>query len=300
MKQETQAGFRTNRRRWGAAAALVTTLVAAFVGASVLIVASPAAASTVPNATVPSDITAFDSTPEKTIETKCPAGKRVIGGGVRVNNGDHVKVIRQEPISSNGVDSYLATAVEDSVGTNSFWALQSYAVCSDPIPGLEIVSAIGPTGSTVAGFAGITALCPGGKNAIGSGGRILDGQGRVSLVTQIIGLSRADAGGLEDLGGFSGNWSVIAFAVCARLTTLSDLQVVQNFSVTDDSKTKILTAVCPPGKQVTGGTGWADLPGVIASVNIDAARTRVQVIARDFNASDTFGWRIIAMAFCVA
>jgi hypothetical protein len=35
-------------------------------------------------------------------------------------------------------------------------------------------------------------------------------------------------------------------------------------------------------------------------VNIDAARTRVQVIARDFNASDTFGWRIIAMAFCVA
>jgi hypothetical protein len=78
--------------------------------------------------------------------------------------------------------------------------------------------------------------------------------------------------------------------------------VVKTYSPTDATSPKITTATCPAGKRVTGGTGWADIPGVISSVNVDAARTRVQVISRENSANPgTLGaWQAIAMAVCVS
>jgi hypothetical protein len=183
-------------------------------------------------------------------------------------------------------------------------------VCSDPIPGLTIVAAVGPTDSL--GFQGVPATCPAGKNLIGGGGRILDGQGKVSLVTHVEGSTvspiRYTAGGLEELGtpdaqgrfpGFPGNWSVIAYAVCVPLALRTDIEVVKVQTAFDPSTPKLLTAACPIGKRVTGGGGWANPPAVVNSMNIDANRTRIQVIGRQHEPIAA-GWDQTAEAICVA
>jgi hypothetical protein len=237
----------------------------------------------------------------------------VLGGGVRVNLGnDHIMITRQEPVHAlaTGLDSFVVTAVEDSVGTTNTWALQAYAVCAPPVPGMVIVAAAGLTDSQ--GFLGITANCPANTFVLGAGGRILDGQGHVGLVTQVTGSATfpngVNAGGIEELGtpdaqgrfpGFAGNWSVIAYAVCAPKVLSTDVEVVRIQTAADQTNPKIINAPCPAGKHVTGGTGWSDLPAVVNSVNIDANRTRVQVIDRKHEPL-TGNWGGFAMAICWA
>jgi hypothetical protein len=300
------------RRRVTIAAALTAAMMAAITGASV-ISATPALASTVPIATTVGPNSPFNSNAEKTTIAACPAGQRVLGGGVRVNSGDdHIMITRQEPVhaQSTGLDSFVVTAVEDSVGTPNAWALQAYAVCSPPVAGMVIVSAVSPTDSQ--GFQGVSAQCPAGKRVLGAGGRILDGQGRVGLVTQVNGSAQfpsgVNAGGIEELGttnptgpipGFAGNWSVIAFAVCAAPVLSTDVEVVRADIGGTDATPKIVSATCPAGKRVTGGTGWADLPAVVNSVNIDANRTRVQLIDRRREALPG-NWGGFVMAICWA
>lgn len=300
-------------RRVTVAAAMLVALLAAAAGVSVLS-ASPALASTVPTATVIGPNSAFDSLPEKTTIANCPAGQRVLGGGVRVNGGDdHIVITRQEPVHSawTDQDSFVVTAVEDPTGTTNVWALQAYAVCAPPVTGIVIVAAAGATDSQP--FQGVTARCPANKFLLGAGGRILDGQGRVGLVTQTVGGSLfpngVNAGGLEEFGstdaqgnivGFPGNWSVIAFAVCAPRVLNTDVEVVRTTVASSLDNPKILTATCPAGKRVTGGAGWADVTAVVNSANIDANRLRVQLIARKHEPLFPGNWGAFTEAICWA
>jgi len=299
-------------RRVTLAGAMLAALLAATAGASVL-ATTPAFASTVPTATVFGPNSAFDSSPEKTTIANCPAGQRVLGGGVRVNAGaDHIVITRQEPVHSawTDQDSFVVTAVEDAVGTTTVWALQAYAVCAPPVPGIVIVAAAGPTDSQP--FQGTTVRCPARTFLLGAGGRVLDGQGRVGLVTQTVGSplfpNGVNAGGFEEFGsvdaqghivGFLGNWSVIAFAVCAPANLTNDVEVVRASTGGLDNP-KILTANCPAGKRVTGSTGWADVTAVVASANIDTFRLRVQLIARKHEPQFPGSWGAFTEAICWA
>jgi hypothetical protein len=287
---------RTIIRRWITAAAVIA---AAPVALQVL-GNGTASAATVPSAVVTSALTAFDSSPVKTISANCPAGKKVIGGGGRVNGARHVVITELRPIAG-ATDSYRISASEDQVGFAGSWAAQAFAICADPLPGLQIVSATGAVGTGA--FQGVTANCPGGKFAIGSGGRINGGQGEVDLNTIAEGnffSTRSTAGGTEDLNGFGGNWSVTSFAVCVTPNAASDLQVVKVQSVSDSSERKIEEARCPAGKKVTGGTAFSSSPGtVVESVAPDANRLRIQAIARE-QAPSTGSWNVTVVAFCAA
>jgi hypothetical protein len=300
-------------RRRTLAGAMLAALLAATAGVSALS-ATPAFASTVPTATVVGPNSAFDSQPEKTTSANCPAGQRVLGGGVRVNAGnDHIIITRQEPVHSlwNNQDSFVVTAVEDPAGTPNTWALQAYAVCAPPVNGLVIVATAGLTDSQP--FQGITARCPAGTLLLGAGGRVLDGQGRVGLVTQTVGSAQfpngVNAGGFEEFGstdaqgrivGFPGVWSVIAYAVCAPENLTTDIQVVRTTAGSTTDNPKILTATCPSGKRVTGSTGWADVTAVVNSANIDANRLRVQLIARKHEPLFPGAWGAFTDAICWA
>ena len=300
-------------RRRTLAGAMLAALLAATAGVTALS-ATPAAASTVPAATVVGPNSAFDSSAEKTTSANCPTGQRVLGGGVRVNAGDdHIVITRQEPVHSfaNNQDSFVVTAVEDPAGTPNTWALQAYAVCAPPVAGMVIVAAAGPTDSQ--GFQGITARCPAGTFVLGAGGRILDGQGRVGLVTQTVGSQQfpngVNAGGLEEFGstdaqgrivGFPGLWSVIAYAVCAPENLTTDIQVVRTPADASTVTPKIVLATCPSGKRVTGSTAWADVTAVVNSANIDANRLRVQMIARKHEPLFPGAWGGFTEAICWA
>jgi len=194
----------------------------------------------------------------------------------------------------------VVAASEDQTGFAGTWALQAYAICADPPPGLQIVSATGTAGSDA--FQAVTASCPPGKFAIGAGGRINGGGGQVDLNTIAEGgfwSLRTTAGGTEDLDGFSGTWSVTAFAVCVTPNSLFDLQIVRVQSASDSTTPKITEASCPSGKRVTGGTAFSSIPGVVASVSPDANRLRIQGIARN-NSPLPGTWNLTVVAFCAS
>jgi hypothetical protein len=284
--------------RWGATAA--TALVVAGVPLAIQVFGQgSASASTVPSAQVTSALTAFDSTPAKTVVAQCPAGKRVIGGGGRVNGAQHVVITRQEPVHATAGDSFAVDAREDEVGFGGSWAVQAFAICSAPVAGLQVVSATSAFSSNA--FTGQSVNCPSGKFALGGGGKITNGNGQVDLSTLAEGgsvSSRTTAAGTEDLNGFAGNYSVTAFAVCAT-GAFADFQVVKVTSAQDSTDRKILTAECTNGKRVTGGAAFSSIPGVIESVSPDANRLRVGVIARE-NTFTTGTWGVTAVAFCAS
>jgi hypothetical protein len=290
------------RPRWvgvaGAAAAVVALSAAWQVPGRGM-----ASAATLPAAEVVSVVTPFDSTANKSIAAVCPPGKRVIGGGGRVSGGQHVVLTRLEPVSTSGPtgrDSYVVAASEDQAGFTGTWALQAYAICADPLPGLQIVSAISAAGSEP--FQGVSASCPAGKLAVGAGGRINSGGGQVALSTQAEGSSfstRTTAAGMEDPDGFAGTWSVTAFAVCVTPTSVLDLRIVKVQSASDATNIKSAVALCPAGKRVTGGTAFSSVPGVVQSVAPDGNRLQIQGIAR--NDSVVGGvWDLTVVALCAS
>jgi hypothetical protein len=270
-----------------------------------------ASAATVPAATVVSAITPFDSTATKTIAAVCPLGKRVLGGGARINGGQHVVLTQLQPVSTSGPtgrDSYVVAASEDQTGFTGTWALQAYAICADPQPSLQVVSQISIPSSGIPGggaFEGISVSCPAGKYAVGAGGRISTssiGRGQVALGTIAEGgiySARTTAGGTEDPDGFAENWSVSAYAVCVTPASLSDLRVVKLQSASDATNPKVMEASCPFPKRVTGGTAFTSFPGVVQAIVPDANRTRIQAIAR--NDSVLGGaWTLYVAAFCAS
>ena len=275
--------------------AAITATVVGLALTAVVVTAGSASASTVPRPKITSNLTKFDSlqTPKKA-RALCPVGTRVIGGGGRVNGGQHVIITQQQPVHGTQ-DAFVVRAIEDQIGTTQSWAVQAFAICSVPLPGLEIITATGPAGSS--GFQGQNADCSPGKNVLGVGGRINNGSNEVTLNTQGLFPQRASASGFEDSDGFSGNWSVTAFAICAKLNSVFDSAIVSVQTAADTTARKITSATCPPGMSVTGGGAFAEFPGVVEVVSPDTSS--VQVIARqDGVVTPADRWAVTAYAFC--
>jgi hypothetical protein len=71
--------------------------------------------------------TPSSSTSPKTASLPCPTGKRLVGGGARVNAGSpNVAIVAAFPDDDN---IYRATARE-VVGTGTSWTLTAFAVCA--------------------------------------------------------------------------------------------------------------------------------------------------------------------------
>jgi len=67
------------------------------------------------------------STTSKSVQIACPAGKRLMGGGARVNGGvPEVAITASFPDNDN---IYRATAVENDT-YNPAWTLTVYAICA--------------------------------------------------------------------------------------------------------------------------------------------------------------------------
>jgi hypothetical protein len=290
--------------RWIGAVGAVAVVVALPVAWQVL-GQGVASAGTVPAAEVVRSeppVPEYDSEPNyKRREAYCPPGKRVIGGGARLLSAQHVVLTRQEPVHDPSTrDSYVVEASEDQTGFAGAWALNAYAICADPPPGLEIINKT--TSAPQGAFHHQeTAHCPDGKFVIGAGGRIDGGQGQVDLGTINQGVARSTAAGTTDPDGFDGTWSVTAFVVCVTPNPFSDLHIARDQTAPDSTDTKFMTISCPSDKRVTGGTAFSGSPGVIESVTPDADRRRIEVKARDNSLTPgTGGWDLNVVAFCAS
>lgn len=206
-----------------------------------------------------SDFVPLNSSDFKSAFAECPPGERVIGGGgvILTQNADPNKLVLTglRPVSGNlgGIpDRYVVEAAEIAGGVTGDWLLRAEALCAPPPPGWQIVSK--KTDSSSNPVQATFAKCPSHQRVIGTGARVSSNGGEVYLqVARASGLGDiARAQGHEDANGFSGNWSVTAYAVC--VDTPPGYEVVFDRSDEQASETrKTASAACPTGTQVHGG-----------------------------------------------
>jgi hypothetical protein len=191
-----------------------------------------------------------NSVSPKTATAICPAGTRVIGGGgwvFTISATDEKKVIltRLEPVVSVSGDQYVVTGMEVAPGITGNWWVEAYALCANTPVGHEITTATTtPSSSATQQTA---AICTGSKKVYGTGARINNPGGQVTLQLtrwdNTRGIARVTA--KEDANGYSGTWNVTAYAICAN-----DLPGFVSSSAgtpTNSQDAKLATVHCPDG-----------------------------------------------------
>ncbi|MEU5944496.1 hypothetical protein ABZ793_02930 [Micromonospora sp. NPDC047465] len=145
-------------------------------------------------------------------EKSCPAGKHAIGvGGAVVGASNSEVVLEDLRIQQNSV---VVAGAEDGTGFAGTWWLEATAICADPLPGEQRV--INDSLYSSAATRSVVATCPPGTRVHGVGGEILGGDGQVRLTQMLPTTSTTvTVGAAEDEDGFSSNWKVRAYAVCA-------------------------------------------------------------------------------------
>jgi hypothetical protein len=231
----------------------VLGLAAVLVVAASGLVATPAAAA-VPGLLYITAETGFDSSVYKSVRAICPGARQAVGGGY-VLAGAEGSVVLDDFIPST--NSFLVGAGEivdpgGSSGTSESWQIRATVVCANPLPGYTIVS--NTSDFTRGAPRPIDATCPAGTVAIGGGASLSNGWGQISIVNMEVLTDVVIAAGIEDQDGYSGNWSITAYAICAN--SLPGLHPERIFSNPYDSnRFHSATAFCPAGQQAIG-SGW--------------------------------------------
>lgn len=238
------------RRRFGV---LTVTAVGAVLGA---VLPATAANAAVPGLVYISAETNLDSTVYKSVRVFCPAGRQVIGGSYDLVGAEGAVVLDDFIPSADNLLVGAGEIVgpgENSDGTTASWKVVATVVCANPLPGYSIQVATSDFTNTTSQSA--RAFCPQGNESVVSGGASLsNGFGQVSTVLLDVGNGVVEADARTDGDGYSGSWSVTAYAICAT-THPSGWNVVQQLSPTAPFASRTETASCAPG-QVAIGVGW--------------------------------------------
>jgi hypothetical protein len=151
-------------------------------------------------------------------DTFCPSGKVILGSGAEATGTlQHSAAIDgpSYPLPPSKVDRAWI-----DVYNTAGWDYQAtgYAICADPPPGLELVTASSPTDSAPSGGKSVTAFCPSGKRLVGTGGGTSGSFGEVHTTAMAPAnplTESSTATGLEGQGGFPWDWWVVSEAICA-------------------------------------------------------------------------------------
>jgi len=233
-------------RRWATAVAATAALAGA--QALVQVAGAAPASAAVPGLQVVSATSVLDSNTLKAVTATCPSGKRVVGTGFHLLGGQGDVILDDLRPTATTV---TVQAGEDQDGTTANWKITALAVCANPLPGLEIVTVTSAFGQSTS--KGAFAFCPSGKQLVGTGAELTNGFGQVSIGNLTVSQNTTSAFGIDDQDGYSGGWSVTAYAICAN--PLPGLTIATGASQFDSSTQKIASANCPAGKKALG-LGW--------------------------------------------
>ena len=256
------------------------------------------ASAAVPGLQLVSSASLADSLSTKQAVVTCPVGKRLIGAGGEVTFGVGQVVI--DDLSPNaGLTNVRIVAREDEDGTTATWFVRGYAICANPVPGLQLVTA-GQASNSVSGT-GVTATCPVGKKLIGAGGQLTNALGQVVMddITPNAGLTSVSVTGFEDDTGTTTNWTIHAFAICAN--PLPGLQRISATGISNSVTGTGATAACTGGRKLigTGGDFTSGL-GQVAMDDIepDPTLTSLSVIGYEDDNGTAANWSTRAYAIC--
>lgn len=168
----------------------------------------------VPGLTVVS--TSSESTSSnKQVTASCPAGTRLLSSGWSLGGSDG-EVFLNGLSPSSALDRVSITGMEDQDGHAGAWRLTTYAVCADPLPGLELVSAYSGVDSSdksvILDCGPARRRLSAGWSLIGSGGGTPAGQ--VLAQPGSSGTSWYELVAHEDDDGYPGTWYAIGRAIC--------------------------------------------------------------------------------------
>jgi hypothetical protein len=160
---------------------------------------------------------------DKSVVAVCPSGKSVVGVGGRVTGGFRLEsdpfaaygeVLMDGLVPNPALTFVTVRASEDENGFAQDWSLTAYAICANPPPGLQLVSATSPADPD---FASVTATCPAGKNLLGTGGEIFGSKAKViDDLRPDNQLRSVTVTGIENEAFISPAWNVKAYAICAN------------------------------------------------------------------------------------
>jgi hypothetical protein len=234
----------------------------------------------------------------KLVNATCPVGKRLIGAGGDITGGGGQVVI--DDLSPNpALTSVRVAAVEDQTGATAKWSVRAYAICADPVAGLQLISA-SVNSNSVTG-SDVSAVCPAGKKVLGAGGELTAAGGQVVMddILPDPALASVRVTGFEDGNGTASNWNVRAFAICAN--PLPGLQRIIATTVSNSVTGSRATAVCPAGKKLTGTGG--DFTGALGEVVMDditpsATLTSLTVTGAEDESGAAANWTVHSYAIC--
>ncbi|MFI7706128.1 hypothetical protein [Nonomuraea sp. NPDC049480] len=215
------------------------------------------ASAAVPGLEVVSLTSASNSGFSKSVVASCPSGKNLLGTGGSVNSGLG-KVVMDRIVPDSALTQVTVSARETEVGLSTNWSVTAYAICAAPVAGLQLATTSLSADSTAK--KNLTGLCPAGLNMTGIGGAVGGGGGQVLLETVAphITNTAGTVSASEDVTGYSGNWSLTAYAICAF--PLPGHEVVVTHSPDTATITKDSTATCTGGKRPIGLGGAVAVP----------------------------------------
>jgi hypothetical protein len=229
----------------------------AMVCAVVVLVPGGEAAARPPALSLYSAQSALDATPSKEVSVNCRGDAVVLSGGAYVVGGDRrVHIVRSQPKPST--TGWIAGAqTGPGIEPTGNWQLFVYVRCAYHVDDVgflgdtEIVTFHTSANSDPSND--IIAFCPDDQVVVSAGGRISGGDGEVVLDAMHIvpSINGVRVRAVETEGGSANEWSVWAFAVCAKPTSLPgyELTGTQTVNTTSD-KGKPLH--CPGTKSLIG------------------------------------------------
>lgn len=169
---------------------------------------------------------------------------------------------------------------------------------AEAVPGLQRTTRTSVADSST--LKTVAARCPVGKRVLGGGGTVAGGRGQVVLQrlqpVQTATDDRFVVGAREDGTGFSGNWQLTAYAVCAN--PLPGHAIIPATSNPSSSSRQNALSFCPGqnqvgfGGSVNGGAGQVHV--VDLELNTNGALITAQEDADGFNGA----WGMSAYAVC--
>ncbi|HEX8102612.1 MAG TPA: hypothetical protein VF533_08375 [Solirubrobacteraceae bacterium] len=241
--------------------------------------------------------TSASSSAAKSVAATCPAGKALLGSGAEAGSA-HGQVLLDGIVPNLANRAVTVNAVEDETGDASPWTVTAYAICSDPVTGLQRTAATTAVSSTAPQTA--TAACPRGKSAISGGGTIngTDGQVVLRAASPTGDLRGAGFAASEDDTGSPAGWSVTAFAVCAAVAQLESRSLERSASTAQAA-----FGDCPPGQEATGFggevTGGFEQVRLALLVGQADRRTVFEALAEADETGPGGPWSVTAYAICV-
>ena len=207
------------------------------------ICATPPAGLQLVTATSPTNSTS------KGVTATCPTGKRVLGTGADLAGGLG-QVVLDDIAPNAGLTAVTAFGAEDGNGTSNNWTIRAFAVCANPVAGLQRVATTSASSSAGTGKLQ-SAACPTGKDLLGVGGELTGGAGQVVIdeLNPAAELTTVDVFAKEDEDGQAANWSLTAYAICANgshreMTEFEDGGTVGSVGA---------NTLCPTARALTGG-----------------------------------------------